>query len=93
MTIPNDGVPSSGTRASPARVLANMQDAGLTLDETVDLDLGLEDVGAGPRLRDGEAVLGVVVLSLEVGRDGVRLGGPDTEELERDVVGREGLQS
>lgn len=61
-------------------------------DLVLELDLRLEDVGRGPGLGEGDAVLGVDVLALDVTVDGVGLGIAGSGDLERDVVGRAGLE-
>jgi hypothetical protein len=59
-----------------------------TLSELVlELNLGLEDVGGGPGLGEGNAVLGVDVLALEVTSDGAGLGVTVTGDAELDAVG------
>jgi len=60
-------------------------------DLVLELNLSLEDVGGGPGLGEGDAVLGVYVLALDVTSDGVRLGVAGSSDLEGDVVGSAGL--
>lgn len=60
-------------------------------DLVLELDLGLQDVRGGPGLGEGDAVLDVGVLGLEVAGDGGRLGIAETGDLERDAVRRAGL--
>jgi hypothetical protein len=63
-----------------------------TLSELVlELNLGLEDVGGGPGLGEGNAVLGVDVLALKVTSDGAGLGVTVTGDAELDAVGGTGL--
>lgn len=62
-------------------------------DLVLEFDLGLEDVRSGPGLGQGDAVLDVRVLGLEVTGDGGRLGVAETGDLERDTVRRAGLLS
>jgi len=54
-------------------------------DLVLQLDLGSEEVGGGPGLGEGQAVLEVDVLSLNVTSDGGRVGITDTSDLEDDV--------
>ena len=66
---------------------------GPTLGDLVlELHLGLEDVGRGPGLGESDAVLGVDILALDITVDGVGLGVAGSGDLERDVVGRLGLE-
>jgi hypothetical protein len=60
-------------------------------DLVLELNLSLEDVGGGPGLSEGDAVLGVDVLALDVTSDGVGLGVAGSSDLEGDVVGSAGL--
>jgi len=58
-------------------------------DLVLQLDLGSEEVGGGPSLGEGQAVLEVDVLSLNVTSNGGRVGITDTSDLE-DNIGRGG---
>jgi len=54
-------------------------------DLVLQLDLGSEEVGGGPSLGEGQAVLEVDVLSLDVTGNGGRVGITDTSDLEDDI--------
>ena len=57
------------------RVQRSVQIKLETLSELVlDLHLGFEDVGSGPSLGEGEAVLVVEILGLNVSNNSIRLG-------------------
>lgn len=60
-------------------------------DLVLKLDGRSEDVGGSPSLSEGQAVLGVGVLALQVARDAVGLVVAGTSDLEGDVRGSLGL--
>lgn len=60
-------------------------------DLVLELDDGAEDVGGGPSLGEGESVLPVGVLGLDVSEDGLGLGVLGTGDLEGDARGGVGL--
>ncbi|KAI3482094.1 hypothetical protein L1887_55225 [Cichorium endivia] len=60
-------------------------------DVVLELNVVAEHVGGGPGLGEGDAVLAVLPLGLEVAVDGLRLGVTDAENAEGDTVGRLGL--
>lgn len=60
-------------------------------DVVLELNVVAEDVGSGPGLGEGDTILAVLPLGLEVTVDGLRLGVTDTENAEGDTVGGLGL--
>lgn len=60
-------------------------------DVVLELNVVAEDIGSGPSLGEGDAVLAVLPLGLEVAVDGLRLGVTDAENAEGDTVGGLGL--
>ena len=60
-------------------------------DVVLELNVVAENVGSGPGLGEGDAVLSVLPLGLEVTVDGLRLGVSDTENAEGDTVRGPGL--
>lgn len=60
-------------------------------DVVLELNVVAENVGSGPGLGEGDAVLAVLPLGLEVAVDGLRLGVTDAENAEGDTVGGLGL--
>lgn len=56
-------------------------------DLVLELNLGSEQVGGSPSLGEGDTVLEVDVLALDVTSDGVRLGVSSTGDLEGGRVG------